>query len=217
MGGGIAMNFANAGLPVTVLETTQAALDKGLGVVKKNYESTLKKGRLSPGRIRQTARADQGHALLRRLADADLVIEAVFEDMQVKKQVFETLDGKAKRGRHSRLQHLDLGFEQDRRISRSRPQDVVGLHFFSPANVTSLLEIVRGAKTAKDVLATSLSVAKQIKKIGVVAGVCDGFIGNRMLNAYFRQMGFLLDDRGRCRSRSTRRSKSSASRWDRFE
>ena len=192
MGGGIAMNFANAGLPVTVLETTQAALDKGLGVVKRNYESTLKKGRLSPeefdnrlGRIKGTLSYDD-------VSQADLIIEAVFEDLPVKKQVFETLDGKAKAGAilASNTSTLDLNKIAD--FTR-RPQDVVGLHFFSPANVTRLLEIVRGAKTAKDVIATSLGIAKQIKKIGVVAGVCDGFIGNRMLNAYFRQMGLLLD------------------------
>jgi 3-hydroxyacyl-CoA dehydrogenase len=192
MGGGIAMNFANAGLPVTVLETTQSALDKGLGVVKRNYESTLKKGRLSAeefderlGRIKGTLSYDDA-------SQADLIIEAVFEDLQVKKQVFETLDGKAKAGAilASNTSTLDLNKIAD--FTR-RPQDVVGLHFFSPANVTRLLEIVRGAKTAKDVIATSLGIAKQIKKIGVVAGVCDGFIGNRMLNAYFRQMGLLLD------------------------
>ena len=114
--------------------------------------------------------------------------------MQVKKQVFETLDRQGEAGRDPRLQHLDARSQQDRRLSPAARSDVVGLHFFSPANVTKLLEIVRGEKTAKDVLATSLGIAKQIKKIGVVAGVCDGFIGNRMLNAYFRQMDFLLDE-----------------------
>ena len=192
MGGGIAMNFANAGLPVTVLETGQAALDKGLAVVKKNYQSTLQKGRLTPeefdkrlGRIKGTLSYDD-------VADADLIIEAVFEDLEVKRQVFEMLDAKAKPKAilASNTSTLDLnkiaGFTR-------RPEDVVGLHFFSPANVTKLLEIVRGAKTAKDVMATSLNIAKQIKKIGVVAGVCNGFIGNRMLHSYFREMWFLLD------------------------
>jgi 3-hydroxyacyl-CoA dehydrogenase len=192
MGGGIAMNFANAGLPVTVLETTQAALDKGLGVVKRNYESTLKKGRLSPEEFDKRLGRIKGTLSYEGLYQADLIIEAVFEDLQVKKQVFETLDGKAKAGAilASNTSTLDLNRIAD--FTR-RPQDVVGLHFFSPANVTRLLEIVRGAKTAKDVIATSLGIAKQIKKIGVVSGVCDGFIGNRMLNAYFRQMGLLLD------------------------
>jgi 3-hydroxyacyl-CoA dehydrogenase len=192
MGGGIAMNFANAGTPVTVLETSPAALEKGLGVVRKNYEGTLKKGRLSQKQFEQRLALIKGTLSYGDIAQADLVIEAVFEDIQVKKQVFETLDATMKPGAilASNTSTLDLnriaGFTR-------RPEDVVGLHFFSPANVTKLLEIVRGAKTAKDVLATSLGIAKQIKKIGVVAGVCDGFIGNRMLNAYFRQMDFLLD------------------------
>jgi 3-hydroxyacyl-CoA dehydrogenase len=187
------MNFANAGVPVTVLETSQAALDKGLGVVRRNYEGTLKKGRLTQKEFDKRLGLIQGTLSYDEIARADLVIEAVFEDMQVKKQVFETLDAKAKPGAilASNTSTLDLdkiaGFTQ-------RPGDVVGLHFFSPANVTKLLEIVRGRRTADDVLATSLGIAKHIKKIGVVAGVCDGFIGNRMLNAYFRQMDFLLDE-----------------------
>jgi len=192
MGGGIAMNFANTGVPVTVLETSQAALDKGLSVVKRNYESTLKKGRLSAADFDKRLGLIKGTLSYDDITSADLVIEAVFEDMQVKKQVFEALDQIAKPGSilASNTSTLDLN-----KIANftHRPQDVVGLHFFSPANVTKLLEIVRGAKTAKDVIATSLSIAKQIKKIGVVAGVCDGFIGNRMLNAFFRQMELLLD------------------------
>ena len=192
MGGGIAMNFANAGVRVTVLETAQAALDKGLAVVKKNYESTLKKGRLTPAQFEERLALITGTLSYDDIADADLVIEAVFEDMGVKKQVFETLDRKARVGAILASNTSTLDLNQIAAVTH-RPQDVVGLHFFSPANVTKLLEIVRGAKTAKDVLATALAVAKQIKKIGVVAGVCDGFIGNRMLNAYFRQMDFLLD------------------------
>ena len=192
MGGGIAMNFANAGVRVTVLETAQAALDKGLAVVKKNYESTLKKGRLTPAQFEERLALITGTLSYDDIADADLVIEAVFEDMGVKKQVFEILDRKARVGAILASNTYTLDLNQIAAVTH-RPQDVVGLHFFSPANVTKLLEIVRGAKTAKDVLATALAVAKQIKKIGVVAGVCDGFIGNRMLNAYFRQMDFLLD------------------------
>ncbi len=192
MGGGIAMNFANAGVPVTVLETGQAALDKGLGVVKRNYESTLKKGRLSAADFDKRLGLIKGTLSYDDIARADLIIEAVFEDMQVKKQVFETLDQKAKTGAILASNTSTLDLNKIANFTR-RPQDVVGLHFFSPANVTKLLEIVRGAKTAKDVIATSLSIAKQIKKIGVVAGVCDGFIGNRMLNAFFRQMELLLD------------------------
>lgn len=192
MGGGIAMNFANAGVPVTVLETGQAALDKGLGVVRKNYEGTLKKGRLTQKDFDKRLGLIKGTLAYDDIAQADLVIEAVFEDLQVKKQVFETLDAKMKSGAILASNTSTLDLDKIAAFTR-RPGDVVGLHFFSPANVTKLLEIVRGAKTAKDVLATSLGIAKQIKKIGVVAGVCDGFIGNRMLNAYFRQMDFLLD------------------------
>jgi 3-hydroxyacyl-CoA dehydrogenase len=192
MGGGIAMNFANAGVPVTVIETAQAALDKGLGVVKKNYESTLKKGRLTREEYDRRLGLIKGSLSYDDLADADLIIEAVFEDMDVKKQVFETLDRKAKVGAILASNTSTLDLNKIAGVTH-RSQDVVGLHFFSPANVTKLLEIVRGAKTAKDVIATSLNIAKQIKKIGVVAGVCDGFIGNRMLNEYFRQMGFLLE------------------------
>jgi 3-hydroxyacyl-CoA dehydrogenase len=192
MGGGIAMNFANAGIPVTVLETTQPALDKGLATVRKNYENTLKKGRLTQEEFDKRVNLITGTLSYDDIKTADLVIEAVFEDMQVKKQVFEKLDGVAKSGAilASNTSTLDLNkiaaFTQ-------RPQDVIGLHFFSPANVSKLLEIVRGAKSAKDVVATSMAVSKQIKKVGVISGVCDGFIGNRMMNAYFRQMELLLD------------------------
>jgi 3-hydroxyacyl-CoA dehydrogenase len=193
MGGGIAMNFANIGVPVTVLETSQAALDKGLGVVRKNYEGTLKKGRLTQGEFDERLGLIRGTLSYDQIADADLIIEAVFEDMGVKKEVFETLDRKAKVGAILASNTSTLDLDKIAAVTH-RPHDVVGLHFFSPANVTKLLEIVRGAKTAQDVLATSLSVAKRIKKIGVVAGVCDGFIGNRMLNAYFRQTSFLLDE-----------------------
>ena len=192
MGGGIAMNFANAGIPVTVLETAQAALDKGLGTVRKNYGNTLKKGRLTQDEFDKRIKQITGTLSYDDIKHADLVIEAVFEDMQVKKQVFEKLDAVAKSGAilASNTSTLDLNKIAD---FTKRPQDVIGLHFFSPANVSKLLEIVRGAKSAKDVVATSMAVSKQIKKVGVISGVCDGFIGNRMMNAYFRQMELLLD------------------------
>jgi 3-hydroxyacyl-CoA dehydrogenase len=192
MGGGIAMNFANAGLPVAVLETTQAALDKGLGTVKKNYQSTLQKGRLTQAEFDRRVKLISGTLSYDDIRNADLVIEAVFEDMQVKEQVFEKLDQVVKSGAilASNTSTLDLNRIAD--FTR-RPQDVIGLHFFSPANVSRLLEIVRGANSAKDVVATSMAVSKQIKKVGVISGVCDGFIGNRMMNAYFRQMELLLD------------------------
>jgi 3-hydroxyacyl-CoA dehydrogenase len=192
MGGGIAMNFANAGIPVTVLETTQAALDKGLGTVRKNYENTLKKGRLTQEEFDKRVKQIAGTLSYEDIKNSDLIIEAVFEDLQVKKQVFEKLDKVAKHGAilASNTSTLDVNKIAD---FTQRPQDVIGLHFFSPANVSKLLEIVRGAKSAKDVVATSMAISKQIKKVGVISGVCDGFIGNRMMNAYFRQMELLLD------------------------
>ena len=192
MGGGIAMNFANAGIPVTVLETSQAALDKGLGTVWKNYENTLKKGRLTQEEFDKRVKQITGTLSYDDLKNADLVIEAVFEDMQVKQQVFEKLDQVAKRGAILASNTSTLDVNKIAEFTQ-RPQDVIGLHFFSPANVSKLLEIVRGAHSAKDVVATSMAVSKQIKKVGVISGVCDGFIGNRMMNAYFRQMELLLD------------------------
>jgi 3-hydroxyacyl-CoA dehydrogenase len=193
MGGGITMNFLNAGIPVVVLETSQAALDKGLGVVRKNYEAQVTKGKLSLDKL------DQRLALLSTtlnygdLKDADLVIEAVFEEMGAKETVFRTLDEVMKPGAilASNTSTLDLN-----RIAAvtKRPQDVIGMHFFSPANVMRLLEVVRGEKTAKDVLATVMALGKTIKKTCVVSGVCDGFIGNRMIEQYSRQAGFLLEE-----------------------
>ena len=193
MGGGIAMNFANAGIPVTILETKQEALDKGLATIRKNYENTVRKGKLAADKAEQRAGLIRGTLDYADIAQADIVIEAVFEDMGVKETVFRQLDATMKPGAvlASNTSTLDLD-----RIAAftSRPQDVIGLHFFSPANVMKLLEIVRGAQTGKDVLATALALAKKIKKTGVVSGVCDGFIGNRMVEQYIRQAGFLLDE-----------------------
>ena len=193
MGGGIAMNFVNAGLPVTLLETKQDALDRGLAMIRKNYENTLKKGKLTQealdGRmalIRPTLSYDD-------LNDADLIVEAVFEELGVKEQVFKKLDEVAKPGAilASNTSTLDLN-----RIAAftKRPQDVVGMHFFSPANVMKLLEVVRGSETSKDVLATVMKLAKKIRKTAVVSGVCDGFIGNRMVEQYIRQALFMLEE-----------------------
>ena len=193
MGGGIAMNFANAGIPVKVLEVAQEALDKGLGVVRKNYAATVAKGRLTQAVMDQRMGLLQGVLSYDELKDADIVIEAVFEDMAVKKQVFEKLDAVAKPGAILATNTSTLDVNEIAAVTR-RPQDVVGLHFFSPANVMKLLEVVRGAKTAPDTLATSMKLARTIKKVGVVAGVCDGFIGNRMLHSYFREAGFLLEE-----------------------
>jgi 3-hydroxyacyl-CoA dehydrogenase len=193
MGGGISMNFLNAGVPVTIIEMKQDALDRGIATIRKNYESQVKRGKLKPdvydkrmGLLKTTLSYDD-------IKDVDLVIEAVFEEMGVKESVFKKLDAVMKPGAilASNTSTLDVN-----RIASftQRPQDVVGLHFFSPANVMKLLEVVRGSKTAKDVLATVMSMAKTIKKTAVVSGVCDGFIGNRMIEQYSRQAGFLLDE-----------------------
>jgi len=193
MGGGIAMNFANAGIPVVVLEVNQEALDKGLGTVRRNYESSLKKGRLTPDKFEQRTGLIRGTLSYDEIQNADIVIEAVFEEMSIKETVFRKLDEVMKPGAilASNTSTLDVN-----RIAgfTGRPQDVIGTHFFSPANMMRLLEIVRGEKTAKDVLATTMALAKKIKKIGVVSGVCDGFIGNRMIEQYARQAGFLLEE-----------------------
>jgi len=183
MGGGITMNFLNAGIPVVLLEMKQEALDRGLATIRKNYENSMKKGKLKPEQVEQRMGLITPTLEYAALKDADLVIEAVFEEMGVKEAVFRQLDAVAKPGAilASNTSYLDID-----RIATftQRPQDVIGLHFFSPANVMRLLEIVRGAQTAPDVLATSLALAKQIKKMAVVSGVCDGFIGNRMLARY---------------------------------
>jgi 3-hydroxyacyl-CoA dehydrogenase len=193
MGGGIAMNFANAGIPVKLVEMTQEALDKGLTVVRKNYASTVSKGRLTQEQMDKRMSLLQGALSYDALKDADIVIEAVFEDMAVKKQVFEQLDKVCKPGAILATNTSTLDVNEIAAVT-SRPGDVLGLHFFSPANVMKLLEVVRAAKTSKEVLATAMKLSRSIKKVGVVAGVCDGFIGNRMLHSYFREAGFLLEE-----------------------
>ena len=183
MGGGISMNFLNVGIPVVLLEQKQDALDRGVATIRRNYENTMKKGRITAGQVEERMALLSTTLSYDGFADVDLAIEAVFENMDVKKAVFSELDRVMKKGAilASNTSTLDLniiaGFT-------SRPEDVIGLHFFSPANVMKLLEIVRGDKTAKDVLATSIVLAKKIGKKPVVSGVCDGFIGNRMLYAY---------------------------------
>ena len=193
MGGGIAMNFANAGIPVTLVEMKQEALERGLATVRKNYEGSVKKGRLSAAKLEERMGLIKSTLSYDEIKDADIVIEAVFEDIGVKEQVFKKLDAVMKPGAilASNTSTLDVN-----RIAAftKRPQDVIGTHFFSPANVMKLLEIVRAEKTGKDVLATTMRLAKAIKKTGVVSGVCDGFIGNRMLEEYIRQSLFLLDE-----------------------
>jgi 3-hydroxyacyl-CoA dehydrogenase len=183
MGGGIAMSFANAGIAVTILEMKQEALDKGLGTMRKNYDNSAKKGRLTEAQVGERMALITPTLGYDALKDVDLVIEAVFESLDVKQQVFKTLDEVCKPGAILASNTSALNLNTIASFTK-RPQDVIGLHFFSPANVMRLLEIVRGDKTAPDVLATCMAMAKTIKKIGVVSGVCDGFIGNRMLARY---------------------------------
>jgi 3-hydroxyacyl-CoA dehydrogenase len=180
MGGGISMNFLSAGIPVTIVEMAQEALDRGTGVMRKNYEATAAKGRMSADQVEKAMGLLKPTLDFEALSDCDLIIEAVFETMEIKKDVFGRLDKIAKPGAilASNTSYLNI---DEIAASTSRPQDVVGLHFFSPANIMKLLEIVRGAKTAPDVLVTAMQLAKKIRKVAVVAGVCHGFIGNRML------------------------------------
>ena len=193
MGGGIAMNFLNAGIPVVMLEMKQEALDKGVAIIRKNYDAQVKKGKLKQDKL------DARMAMLSTtlnyadLKDADMVIEAVFEEMGVKETVFKTLDEVMKPGAILASNTSTLDVDKIAAFTK-RPQDVIGTHFFSPANVMKLLEVIRGKETAKDVLATVMALGKKIKKTCVVSGVCDGFIGNRMIEQYSRQAGFLLEE-----------------------
>ena len=193
MGGGITMNFLNAGIPVKMLETKQDALDRGVATIKKNYEAQVKKGKLKEDKYAQRMALLTTTLSYDDIKDADMVIEAVFEEMGVKEAVFKQLDAVMKPGAILASNTSTLDVNQIASFTK-RPQDVVGMHFFSPANVMKLLEVVRGAKTGKDVLATVMAVAKKIKKTAVVSGVCDGFIGNRMIEQYGRQGGFLLEE-----------------------
>ncbi len=186
MGGGIAMNFLNAGLPVTIVETKQEALDRGLGVIRKNYENTAAKGRLTLEAVETRMGLLSGSLELSDLADCDLIIEAVFENMDIKKDVFGKLDKIAKPGAILATNTSFLNVDEIA-AATSRPESVIGLHFFSPANVMRLLEIVRGDKTSKPVIATSMKLGKTIGKVAVLVGVCNGFVGNRMLAMRQRQ------------------------------
>jgi len=182
MGGGIAMNFATAGIPVTILEMKQEALDHGLGVVKKNYDSSAAKGRFTAEEAQKRFALLTGTLKMEELGDCDLIIEAVFERMDIKKDVFGKLDKIAKPGAILASNTSFLNIDEIASVT-SRPDHVLGLHFFSPANVMKLLEIVRGAKTSKPVVATAMKLAKTIGKVGVLVGVAYGFVGNRMLAA----------------------------------
>jgi 3-hydroxyacyl-CoA dehydrogenase len=193
MGGGISMNFLNAGIPVTILEMKQEAIERGVATMRKNYESQVKRGKLKQDKYEERMALLKTTLSYDEIRDADLVIEAVFEEMGVKQKVFEQLDEVMKKGAILASNTSTLNVDHIAAFTK-RPQDVIGLHFFSPANVMKLLEVVRGAKTGKDVLATVMSLAKKIRKTAVVSGVCDGFIGNRMVEQYSRQAGFLLDE-----------------------
>ncbi len=193
MGGGIAMNFLNAGIAVKMLEMKQEALERGVATIRKNYESQVKKGKLKQDKYEQRMSLLTTTLSYDDLKDADMVIEAVFEEMGVKEAVFKELDRVMKPGAILASNTSTLDVNKIAAFTK-RPQDVIGTHFFSPANIMKLLEVVRGEKTAKDVLATVMALAKKIKKTAVVSGVCDGFIGNRMIEQYGRQGGFLLDE-----------------------
>ena len=193
MGGGIAMSFLSAGLPVTLLEMSREALDRGVATIRKNYETSVAKKKLTSQKYDAAMTLLTPTVSYDDVKDADLVIEAVFEEMEIKQNVFRELDRIAKKGAilATNTSTLDIDRIAD---ATSRPQDVVGMHFFSPANVMKLLEVVRAKKTANDVLKTVMDVAKTIRKTAVVARVCDGFIGNRMIEHYLRQAMFLLED-----------------------
>jgi 3-hydroxyacyl-CoA dehydrogenase len=193
MGAGIAMSLANAGIPITMIEREQGALDRGLHTVRQHYESALKKGQLTAEQFERRLALIQGALNYEGVRKADLVIEAVFENKSVKHKVFEQLDALAQPGAILATNTSMLDVNEIARATR-RPRDVLGLHFFSPAHVMKLLEVVRGERTAPEVVATALALARRIGKIAVVSGVCEGFIGNRMLQPYLTQAGLLLDE-----------------------
>lgn len=186
MGGGITMNFLSAGTPVILVEQTQEALDRGLGVIRSNYENSARKGRMNPDQVEQCMSLITPTTEMEALGDCDLIIEAVFEQMGVKKEIFSALDKIAKPGAilASNTSYLDL---DEIAASTSRPQDVMGLHFFSPANIMPLLEIVRGEKTSKDLISTAMQLAKKIRKTPVLSRVCYGFIANRVMTVRGKQ------------------------------
>jgi 3-hydroxyacyl-CoA dehydrogenase len=193
MGGGIAMCFANAGIPVTLIDARQEAIDRGLETIRKNYAATVSKGRIKQEDMDKRMALISPALDFSSIKDADIVIEAVFERMDVKLDVLKKIDAIAKPGAILATNTSTLDVDK-LAASVSRPQDVIGTHFFSPANVMRLLEVVRGAKTAKDVLATTMRLGKTLRKVAIVSGVCDGFIGNRMLERYVQQSLFLLDE-----------------------
>ncbi|WP_216318288.1 3-hydroxyacyl-CoA dehydrogenase NAD-binding domain-containing protein [Deinococcus aestuarii] len=196
MGGGIAMNFLNVGIPVTIVETSQEALDRGLSVIRRNYENSAKKGRMTMEDVEKRMGLLTPSLDMQDLGDADIIIEAVFENMDVKKDIFTRLDALAKPGAILATNTSTLDVNEIASVTK-RPESVIGLHFFSPANVMRLLEIVRADKTSDSVLATSMALAKRIKKVGVVVGVCDGFVGNRMIHRYGDEARKLVEEGAR--------------------
>jgi 3-hydroxyacyl-CoA dehydrogenase len=193
MGGGIAMNYANAGIPVIVKETTQEALDRGMATIRRNYENSVKKGRFSREEMDRRMALITPQLGYDGFEDADIVVEAVFEGMDLKKQVFGELDKICKQGAVLASNTSTLNIDEIA-AATSRPEFVIGHHFFSPANVMRLLEIVRGKATSKEVIATSMNLAKRLKKVGVLVGNCYGFVGNRMLHQYGREAQFLVEE-----------------------
>jgi 3-hydroxyacyl-CoA dehydrogenase len=191
MGGGIAMSFANAGIPVTMIEISDEALERGLSIIERNYAGSVQRGKLTEEKAVQCRALISGSTDYDALADVDMVIEAVFEDPGLKKKIFARLDGVCKKGA---ILATNTSYQDVDQIAAatSRPEDVIGTHFFSPAHIMKLLEVVRGEKTADDVLATCMQLAKRIRKVPVVSGVCYGFIGNRMLQPYGLQSQLLL-------------------------
>ena len=193
MGTGIAMNFLNVGIPVTIIDTNDETLQKGIDTIKKNYLSTVEKGRLSAEDRDRRVALLQGSTALSSVSESDLVVEAVFEEMAVKKAIFLELDSVAKPSAILATNTSTLDVNEIASVTK-RPEQVIGLHFFSPANVMQLLEVVRADKTSKEVVATSMSLAKKIKKIPVCVGVCDGFVGNRMIHTYLREAEYLIEE-----------------------
>ena len=193
MGGGIAMNFANAGIPVTLLEMNQEALDRGMGIIERNYANTMKRGRLTQEQMDQRMGRFSTTTDYAGIADADLVIEAVFEDMEIKKQVFAALDKAIKPDAILASNTSTLDIDQMAGMT-SRPDKVIGMHFFSPANVMRLLEVVRGKDSSAETIATAMEIGRKVGKISVLVGNCFGFVGNRMLHGYTGEGAFLLEE-----------------------
>jgi 3-hydroxyacyl-CoA dehydrogenase len=195
MGGGIAMNFANAGIPVIMLELKQEALDKGLALIRKNYENSAKKGKLTTEQVVDRMALLTGSTEYAALSDVDLVIEAVFEKMSVKQEVFKALDAVCKPGAILASNTSTLDIDEIAEATK-RPEDVIGLHFFSPANVMKLLEVVKTSKTSPEVIKTTMKMAKKINKVAVLVGVCFGFVGNRMIETYGREANRMMLEGG---------------------